>query len=148
MRELRKIAADVAEKEEEENWRFPGETDELRMSYCESDEKEFSSSPPPPPRIKVTLSCEDRDELVKDLSQAVKSVRGRIVKAEMSTIGGRTKSELVIERRGGGGGGREEYLGMLKRALKAVVDKHCVSGRSQILFGSKRQRLSHQLFQS
>ncbi|KAL5714267.1 hypothetical protein ACHQM5_016251 [Ranunculus cassubicifolius] len=154
VRELKKLAADVAgegstcSNDSSNEWPFfPGESDELIMSYCDSEEPTTTTTTS---RIKVSLSCEDRVDLVKDLSHAVKSVRGRVVKAEMSTIGGRTKSELVIERRGGGGGGGggEEYLGMLRRALKLVVDKPGVSGMSQVLLGNKRQRLSQQLCQS
>ncbi|KAF5207048.1 Transcription factor bhlh [Thalictrum thalictroides] len=159
VRELKKLAADVAGKDGNgcsssssgsstttssgsgsREWIFPGESDEIIMSYCESDERSESSWS----RVKVTISCEDRVDLVKDLSDAVKSVRARVVKAEMSTIGGRTKSELVIEKRRGGSEDDDSELSVLKRALKSVIDKPTVSGTNQILFGNKRQRLSHQ----
>ncbi|KAF9603906.1 hypothetical protein IFM89_038816 [Coptis chinensis] len=155
VRELQKLAADVASKEDNGcsssstnstettvQWPFPGETDELKMSYCDSADPPTSSTWS---RIKVSMCCEDRVDLLKDLSQAVKTVRARVVKAEMSTIGGRTKSELVIEKISGG---CDEELSLLKRALKSVIDKP-MSGTSQVLFRNKRQRLSHhQLYQS
>ncbi|PIA56325.1 hypothetical protein AQUCO_00700571v1 [Aquilegia coerulea] len=160
VRELKKLADDVASKNGNgssssssgttttssttssgsgsREWVLPGESDELIMSYCDSNEKSESWA-----RVKVSISCEDRVDLLKDLSEAVKSVRARVVKAEMSTIGGRTKSELVIEKRKGEEEEDDSELSVLRRALKSVIDKPTVSGTNQILFGNKRQRLSH-----
>ncbi|KAF8370105.1 hypothetical protein HHK36_031860 [Tetracentron sinense] len=85
--------------------------------------------------------------LLPNTTKALRSVGVRIVKAEMATIGGRTKSVFAIEGRETereGGGGVEDF-GTLRRALKAVLDKPALSSRSamaQVLAGNKRPRLS------
>lgn len=80
--------------------------------------------------VKATVCCEDRPGFNQDLAEAVKSVRGKAVKAEMATIGGRTKAVVVVQWREGGGG--EEDVGSLRRALKAVVENRVFS-RSRLV---------------
>ncbi|CAO2830359.1 unnamed protein product [Amaranthus hypochondriacus] len=93
---------------------LPGDIDEVNLRRSGNDHS----------TLIATLCCEDRPDLIVDLSRALRSVKGKVVKAEMATIGGRTKSILWV--RGVGGGGPE---GLLKRALKVVVDKpSCSSG--------------------
>ncbi|XP_021728168.1 transcription factor bHLH30-like [Chenopodium quinoa] len=87
---------------------LPGDIDEVSLRRSENDNT----------TLIATLCCEDRPELILDLTRALRSVKGKVVKAEMATVGGRTKNVLWV--RGVGGGGPE---GLLKRALKVVVDK-------------------------
>ncbi|KAF8404700.1 hypothetical protein HHK36_009588 [Tetracentron sinense] len=131
-------------------WPFPGETDELKLGYCDFDcdcEEEAEGESSRRLLIRVSLCCDDRPDLLSDLTQALRSVGVRIVKAEMATIGGRTKSVFAIEGRETereGGGGVEDF-GTLRRALKAVLDKPALSSGSamaQVLAGNKRPRLS------
>ncbi|CAH9111083.1 unnamed protein product [Cuscuta europaea] len=69
------------------------------------------------------ICCEDRPGLNRELSEAVHSVNGRVVKAEMATVGGRTKVDVVVRWYSDqGGGDREKDLTSLRRALKVVVD--------------------------
>ncbi|XP_034675965.1 transcription factor bHLH30-like [Vitis riparia] len=135
--ELRKRAADVAEQNGDgccsgggsESWTFPGETDEVTLGYYEGDER----------LIKATLCCEDRPSLNRDLTQAIGSVRARVVRAEMATVGGRTKSVVVMQW----GGGGEAELGNLRRALKAVVENRASGFGSTGVFPlHKRPRFS------
>ena len=108
----------------EDTWCFPGEVDEVRVScYGEG-------------LVKATLCCEDRPGLNRDLVKAMRSIRVRAVKAEMVTVGGRSKSSVVLKWIGGGGGGEEEVRD-LKVALKAVVENR-MSGRVGLL--GKRAR--------
>ncbi|OMO81959.1 hypothetical protein CCACVL1_12130 [Corchorus capsularis] len=44
--------------------------------------------------VKVTFSCDDRTELISDITKVVKTVKGSIVRAEMVFIGGRQRSVL------------------------------------------------------
>lgn len=82
-----------------------------------------------------------------EMNRALNSVDAKVLKAEMSTVGGRTKTVLWLEVSGGGGGG-EGLLTTLRRALKGVVDKSILlcAGSAQTLpvgGGNKRPRLYH-----
>lgn len=91
---------------------LPGDTDDVKLSRSENDGS----------TLIATLCCEDRPELIVDLTRALRSVKGKVVRAEMATVGGRNKTVLWVRGvgSGGGGGGPE---GLLRRALKVVVDK-------------------------
>nr|WIE96100.1 basic helix-loop-helix transcription factor [Loropetalum chinense var. rubrum] len=106
---------------------LPGDTDEVHVGYCE---KETSV-------IKATVCCEDREGLMSDLTRAVRSVKGMVVRAEMGTVGGRTKNVVWVQGLGSG----DDGLGTLKRALKVVVDKPSTS-TSGLGQGNKRTRVS------
>ncbi|XP_021273845.1 transcription factor bHLH131 isoform X2 [Herrania umbratica] len=87
---------------------LPGESDNLSLGYCENDGS----------LLKATFSCDDRAELISDLTRAVRTVNGRVVRAEMVFLGGRNKSVLWVKGLSG-----NEGIGMLKRALKMAVDR-------------------------
>ncbi|EOX91959.1 Basic helix-loop-helix DNA-binding superfamily protein, putative [Theobroma cacao] len=87
---------------------LPGESDNLSLGYCESDGS----------LLKATFSCDDRAELISDLTRAVRTVNGRVVRAEMVFVGGRNKSVLWVKGLSG-----NEGICMLKRALKMAVDR-------------------------
>lgn len=148
VKELRKQAADVALRDwdpmfggtttatatataaETETWPFPSESDELTLSYC-FDEREARF-------VKATLCCEDRPGLNGDLMRAIRSVRARAVRAEMMTVGGRTKNVVIMEWAGCG----EDDVRAFKRALKAVVENRASGyGLGQMVSDSKRVRV-------
>ncbi|GMH24146.1 hypothetical protein Nepgr_025989 [Nepenthes gracilis] len=112
---------------------LPGDADEVRLCRCEADSS----------IVIATLCCEDRPELMSDLTRALRSVKAKVVRAEMATVGGRTKSILWVQGVGGGGGHEGPFVS-LSRALKVVVDKPSSSGMGhRLLLASKRQRLYH-----
>ncbi|KAJ8762441.1 hypothetical protein K2173_007880 [Erythroxylum novogranatense] len=133
--ELRKQVADLAGKggggwDSDHRWPFPGDSDEATVSYCDSETR----------MVRASVCCEDRPGLNGDLAQAIGWARGRAVRAEMSTVGGRTKSVVVIEWVGGGGG--DEDVKVLSKGLKAVVENRFSGfGLDQAVYGSKRARL-------
>ncbi|KZV30113.1 hypothetical protein F511_19656 [Dorcoceras hygrometricum] len=112
---------------------FPTETDELRVCPCEGDSG----------LIKATLCCEDRPEMMLDLIQALNSVKAKVMRAEMCTVGGRTRNILWVELVSSNvGSERDLGLGKLRQVLKTVVDKSTLlAGSGQFLPGSKRHRL-------
>ncbi|RDX93955.1 Transcription factor bHLH30, partial [Mucuna pruriens] len=122
-----------------EAWPFPGECDEATVSYCDGDDGE-------PRRVKATVCCEDRAGLNRDMAQAIRSVRAKPVRAEMMTVGGRTKSVVVIEWPAKDGGEAKEVegeeVGALERALKAVVENRALVGYGMgpVVLGQKRAR--------
>ncbi|KAF8411371.1 hypothetical protein HHK36_003920 [Tetracentron sinense] len=130
VKELKKIAAGAMEKggDGDREWPFPVETDELTLGYCECEGESRRL-------IRASLCCDDRQDLLSDLTHALRSVRVRVLKAELATVAGRTKSVFVIEEREGG----DDDLGRLRRVLKGVVDKPALSSVSgQVLPGNKR----------
>ncbi|KAK7301109.1 hypothetical protein RJT34_11970 [Clitoria ternatea] len=112
-----------------EAWAFPGESDEATVGHCEAR------------RVKATVCCEDRAGLNRDLNNAIRSVRGKAVRAEMMTVGGRTKSVVVVEWPEEA---REE-VEALERALKAVVENRALVGYGMgpVVLGKKRGRDSY-----
>lgn len=142
LKELKRQAADVASQdgdgccssssgsEPERYSPFPGESDEATLSYCGGDAR----------MIKVSVCCEDRPGLNRDLTQAIRSVRARAIRAEMMTVGGRTQSVVVIQS--GSGGGEAKDIGVLQRALKAVVENRVsASGLGHVAHENKRARI-------
>lgn len=150
VKELRSQATDVAERDwnscwssssgsENESWPFPGETDELTLTPY-SDSGIEGRQQQQQQLIKATLCCEDRPGLNRELNRAISLVRARAVRAEMMTVGGRTKTVVVIEWVGGGGGNEETAV--LQRALKDVVDNRASGyGLGRIGAGIKRARV-------
>ncbi|KAM1203789.1 hypothetical protein ACFX13_020094 [Malus domestica] len=128
VRELRRQADDLARQGRagSEAWPFPAESDEVTLNYCNGGTK----------LLKATLSCEDRPGLNRDLVQAIRSVRARAVRAEMMTVGSRTKNVVVMQWAGGGG---EEGFRALKRALKAVVENRTSGSRLGKLVSSNNR---------
>ncbi|GAB2226123.1 hypothetical protein Drorol1_Dr00021915 [Drosera rotundifolia] len=76
----------------------------------------------------ATLSCEDRGNLIPDIITAPGSANGRVIRAEMATVGGRVKTKLWVRVAGvatccGSSGGKDEATFALQRALRDVVEK-------------------------
>ncbi|KAL9160748.1 hypothetical protein ABFS82_08G220800 [Erythranthe guttata] len=109
---------------------IPSETDELKVSRCEKTGL-----------TKASLSCDDRAEIITEMITAVKAAEGKVVRAEMSTVGGRTKSILWVKF----GGENDVGLGTLRRGLRMVMDKSTLlAGSGQGLPGNnKRARYYH-----
>ncbi|XP_031264890.1 transcription factor bHLH30-like [Pistacia vera] len=149
VKELRRQAADVARQDgnscsssssgssEKEAWPFPGESDELSLNFCHNEGRV----------VKASICCEDRPGLNQDLTQAIGSVGARPVRAEMMTVGGRTKSVVVVEWIDGCG---DKEMGLLRRALKDVVENRASSsyGMGQTFEGNKRARIGGLLNQN
>ncbi|XP_060186455.1 transcription factor bHLH30-like [Lycium barbarum] len=115
---------------------FPSESDELNISYCNN-----SSDSDGTLIIKASMCCEDRPEIMMDLRRALSTVQGKVVRAEMSTVGGRIKCVLWLEMLESGC--KEGLLVQLRRALKVVMDKANFGPQNmgQDLLGNKRPRL-------
>ncbi|KZV30114.1 hypothetical protein F511_19657 [Dorcoceras hygrometricum] len=139
VKELRQATAEyltpIDDQTNDEAAIFPTETDELRVCPCEGDSG----------LIKATLCCEDRPEMMLDLIQALNSVKAKVMRAEMCTVGGRTKNILWVELVSSNvGSERDLGLGKLRQVLKMVVEKSTLlAGSGQILSGCKRPRFYH-----
>ncbi|KAI3732921.1 hypothetical protein L1987_64133 [Smallanthus sonchifolius] len=128
IKELKNMVADLALSHDEGTWCsdnisrqpffIPGEKDEVSVIYCDGSDKTT---------VRAVICCDDRPDLNQGLTEAIRSVCGKVVKAEMATVGGRTKVDVVVEWPQFDDGGMD--VGLLRRALKAVVE-------NQILFRS------------
>ncbi|CAL5189499.1 unnamed protein product [Lathyrus oleraceus] len=123
----------VVSGEEAELWPFPGESDEATVGCCNGEGGEAR-------RMKATVCCEDRPGLNRDLAQVIRSVRAKPVRAEIMTVGGRSKSVVVVEWGDDGREGKE--VEALERGLKAVMENRTFvdSGMGPLLLGRKRAR--------
>jgi hypothetical protein len=108
----------------------PGESDEVGVEEERWDGRERAK------RVRAWVCCADRPGLMSELGRAVRSVRARAVRAEIATVGGRTRSVLELDVGQTAGAGRPE----LQAALRAVL----LSREEQLLAveSYKRQRFS------
>ncbi|ONK74200.1 uncharacterized protein A4U43_C03F3830 [Asparagus officinalis] len=81
--------------------------------------------------VRAWICCPDRPGLLTDVDRAVGSVHARTVRAEISTIGGRTRSQLELESESG----VEEDRSVLFAGLRSVLAGLVVGDQC------KRQRL-------
>ncbi|KAL5997911.1 hypothetical protein ACLOJK_008845 [Asimina triloba] len=98
--------------------------------------------------IKASLCCEDRPEILSDLKHTLQAFRLKIVRAEISTLGGRMKNVFLMKCEGDATDieGRI-FAGSVRQALKNVLDR--VASQEFSLgtdSSNKRRRMS--LFES
>uniref|UniRef100_A0A2N9EPK3 BHLH domain-containing protein n=1 Tax=Fagus sylvatica TaxID=28930 RepID=A0A2N9EPK3_FAGSY len=121
VRELRKTVSDLEAvcrgSSSTKDCVFPGEANRLSLENCDNHQG----------LVKVTFSCEDRPGLISAVARTLRSMKGRVVKFEMVTLGGRTKNVLWVRGLSGG----NEGIVMLRRALKVVIDRPILPGFSK-----------------
>ncbi|KAL6844650.1 hypothetical protein ACP4OV_025309 [Aristida adscensionis] len=98
-------------------------------------------------RVRAWVCCADRPGLMSELGRAVRSVSARAVRAEIATVGGRTRSVLELDVGGppnaaAAAGGEGASRPALQAALRAVL-----LGREELLAAEcyKRQRFAAHL---
>ncbi|WOK92226.1 hypothetical protein Cni_G00917 [Canna indica] len=131
VKELKRQTSEIAEESP-----LPTEADELTVdSACDEDGKFI---------VRASLCCDDRPDLLPDLINALKTLRLRVLKAEIITVGGRVKKVLAISDEQDADDDdddddRQHLVTAVQEALRAVVEqtaKHDSSSAG----GSKRQR--------
>ncbi|KAL8172196.1 hypothetical protein V2J09_024000 [Rumex salicifolius] len=113
---------------------IPSERDEFSVH---ADENAIGDKSSGELILRASLCCEDRSDLFSELTQVVNSLNLKTVRAEMSTLGGRTRNVLIVS------GDRcrgEEYVAFLHDALKGIVQR---SGSADRL--KRRRRMEPQL---
>ncbi|KAJ1403150.1 Myc-type, basic helix-loop-helix [Sesbania bispinosa] len=117
----------------------PTEADELTVDAADEDGKFI---------IKASLCCEDRSDLLPELIKALKALRLRTLKAEITTLGGRVKNVLFITGDDEDSSSNDEEhshhqqqycISSIQEALKAVMEKS-VGDESAASGNVKRQR--------
>nr|WIE96122.1 basic helix-loop-helix transcription factor [Loropetalum chinense var. rubrum] len=93
---------------------FPVETDEITVYSATEFPHEGQLI------FKASLCCEDRSDLLPDLIEILKSLHLKTLRAEMSTLGGRVRSILIVA------GDKEhsiEAVHFLQNALKGLIER-------------------------
>lgn len=134
----------------------PTEVDELTVDAADEDGKLV---------IKASFCCEDRSDLLPELIKALKALKLRTLKAEITTLGGRVKNVLFITGEDGGGDSsssdeqhhhnyhlddesqrmmqQQQYcINSIQEALRAVMEKSG-GGEETASGGIKRQRTNN-----
>ncbi|KAG8057038.1 hypothetical protein GUJ93_ZPchr0002g23572 [Zizania palustris] len=102
----------------------PGEGDEVGVQEEEEEEEEGCSwdGGERTRRVSAWVCCADRPGLMSELARAVRSVSARAVRAEIATVGGRTRSVLQLDIAGGDdGASASRPAPALEAALRAVL---------------------------
>lgn len=95
---------------------FPCEQDSLNLKYCNKEKT----------LVKIAFSCEDRLALISNITEALKSTKGKILRAEMVIVGGRARHVLWFQGFLG-----NEGIVRLKRMLRAIMDSPSSPGNSK-----------------
>lgn len=93
---------------------LPAEDDSVSLSPCENEKQDANDKRRV---VKATVCCEDRPELNQDLIQLLRLVKGTVTRAEMMTVGGRTKLVMTLKL-----GLGEAEIGRVRRGLLAVAE--------------------------
>ncbi|KAL0299299.1 UNVERIFIED_CONTAM: Transcription factor [Sesamum radiatum] len=118
---------------------IPTETDEVIIEHMNAQE-----SAPQNIYMSATVCCDDRPELFAELNSALKGLAVTIVEAEITSLGGRTKSNFVLCAKDTGGAERNSCTSLLKQSLKLALSRVVISsGVSSYSARSKRQRFFH-----
>ncbi|KAA0055027.1 hypothetical protein IC582_004564 [Cucumis melo] len=88
--------------------------------------------------IKVSVSCDDRPELLTELIQVIKGLKLTTIRADMASVGGRIKSILILCNKDGE---KSVCLNTVQQSLKLVLSRMSSSSTaSTYRIRSKRQR--------
>ncbi|GJN03797.1 hypothetical protein PR202_ga21277 [Eleusine coracana subsp. coracana] len=104
---------------------IPGECDEVVV--VEDDDDAHHRRPGDhhhchgPRRVRAWVCCADRPGLLSDLGRAVRSASARPVRAEIATVGGRTRSVLELDVACDDDGGRAVAVSRMRAVLRSVL---------------------------
>jgi hypothetical protein len=84
VKELKRQTSEITE----EACPLPTESDELTVDASSDDDGRLV--------VRASLCCDDRSDLLPDLIRALKALRLRALKAEITTLGGRVKNVLFV----------------------------------------------------
>ncbi|VAI18087.1 unnamed protein product [Triticum turgidum subsp. durum] len=134
---------------------LPTEADELGVDAAEDGDGRLV--------VRASLCCEDRPDLIPDIIRALAALRLRAHRAEITTLGGRVRSVLLITAEEGecadeGGDGideecaashrRHECIASVQEALRGVMDRRAACSNDTSSSGGgggsiKRQRMNY-----
>ncbi|XP_051135399.1 transcription factor bHLH30-like isoform X2 [Andrographis paniculata] len=92
--------------------------------------------------LEARLCCEYRPELLADIRRAMDGLPARVLKCEISSLGGRMKTVFLVAC-DGSAAARECAAGSVRQVFGDVLDKVSASAEyDRLVFPRKRQRLS------
>ncbi|XP_054776820.1 transcription factor bHLH106-like [Prosopis cineraria] len=118
VRELKQQTSQITELET-----IPSETDEITVLSTSGDYAGDGRL-----IFKASLCCEDRSDLIPDLIEILKSLHLKTLKAEMATLGGRTRNVLIVAA---DDDHSIESIHFLQNALKSLLERSNSSERSK-----------------
>ncbi|KAI4386575.1 hypothetical protein MLD38_004497 [Melastoma candidum] len=108
---------------------FPSESDEISVLSCDDDYYEADVlGDGSGLSFKASFCCEDRSDLLTELIEVLNSLRLRVQKAEMSTLGGRMRNVLVVAA---GKDQSVESIQFLQNSLKSLLERSGSGERSK-----------------
>uniref|UniRef100_A0A1D1YUG4 Transcription factor AIG1 n=1 Tax=Anthurium amnicola TaxID=1678845 RepID=A0A1D1YUG4_9ARAE len=136
VKELKRQTSEIAEESP-----VPSESDELTVDAGSDEEGRFV--------VRASLCCDDRTDLLPDLIKALKSLKLRTLKAEITTLGGRVRNVLVITgddeddgESSSAAGGCSDHpacpqpsIASIQEALKAVMERTSAAEDSSVATG-------------
>uniref|UniRef100_A0A5B6YZH9 Putative transcription factor bHLH30-like n=1 Tax=Davidia involucrata TaxID=16924 RepID=A0A5B6YZH9_DAVIN len=137
VRQLKKAAT-----ESSKDLLIPMDADEVRVEPHDNGTGDGTFS------VRAYLCCEYRPELLSDLRQALGALHLNMVKAEVSTLGGRVKNLFIFtsnkERNGGDVEARQHLVSSVHQALSSILDKVSTSAEysPRTTLPNKRRRVS------
>ncbi|XP_052172063.1 transcription factor bHLH106 [Diospyros lotus] len=123
LKELKQQSSELADLEA-----IPSETDEISVQSHGRRSNDGRSL------MKVSLSCEDRSDLIPELIETLRSLRMNPLRAEIATLGGRTRSVLIVA---GESDDDDELSEFLREGLKSLLHR---SPSSDLRDRNKRRR--------
>ncbi|KAK8968770.1 Transcription factor bHLH30 [Platanthera guangdongensis] len=88
VKELKRQTSEIVDDNHHHHHLLPTESDELTVDATSDDDGRLL--------VTASLCCEDRSDLLPEVIKALKALRLRTIKAEITTLGGRLKNVLVI----------------------------------------------------
>ncbi|KAG0499436.1 hypothetical protein HPP92_004127 [Vanilla planifolia] len=134
VKELKRQTSEIAEEGP-----LPTEADELTVDASLDEDGRLV--------VTASLCCEDRSDLLPELIKALKALRLRTLKAEITTLGGRVKNVLVITGDDGldsdGASQKQQHcVASIQDALRAVMERPSPAVEPSSS-GIKRQRTAN-----
>ncbi|XP_061364809.1 transcription factor bHLH106-like [Gastrolobium bilobum] len=128
VKELKQQTSEITELET-----IPSETDEITVlsAGCGGGDGKLI--------FKASLCCEDRSDLIPDLIEILKSLHLKTLKAEMATLGGRTRNVLIVAA---DKDHSIESIHFLQNSLKSLLDRSTSSERSKRRRGLDRRLMA------
>lgn len=131
LKELKQQTSEITELET-----LPSETDEITVLSTGGD---YGGAGDGRLIFKASLCCEDRSDLIPDLIEILNSLHLKTLKAEMVTVGGRTRNVLVVAA---DKNHSIESINFLQNSFKSLLERSNSSDRSKRRRGLDRKLMA------
>lgn len=121
-----------------EGLHIPMDTDEVKVEKLDKVTSNGSFI------LRASLCCEYRPDLLSDVRQAIKNLPVKVLKPEISTLGGRVKNVFLVTS-SEEGKSEELIMSSIRTAFNDILDKVAASAEfaQELVYPQKRQRVSY-----